>query len=110
MTSMLDQMPEPGAFLYPVGRRYCIEVLAVHASEWGNGRPRLPLVQYRRWGWNGRPFDDGYRCDGNAGVHLRPRGPGVWSESGRDFHDPRWGFQLFKAVTERPGGQGSLFA
>lgn len=110
MTGMLEQMPKPGDFLYPLGRCYCIEVLAVRPWVMGDGRPGLPQVQYRRWGWkDGRPFDDGFRCDGNAGVHLRPRGPGVWSEPGRGFHDPRWGFNLFRQVAERPGGQGELF-
>lgn len=109
-TWMVDHMPAAGTFLWPVGRRYCCEVLAVRQVVMGDGWPGLPLVQYRRWGWNGRPFDDGYRCDGNAGIHLRPRGPGLWSRPGRGFHRPLYGFQLFKAVGERPTGQGDLFA
>ena len=108
---MIDRMPAIGSFLWPVGRSYCAEVVAVYPSVMGvDGRPGLPRVYFRRWGWkDGAPWDDGHRCDGRCGVALRPRGPRCWSSPGWYPDEPRYGFQLWLAVTARPGGQGALF-
>lgn len=109
-TPLFDQMPSLGTFLWPIGHGYCAEVRNVYVTWWGEGRPGLPRILFRRWGWrDGKPFDDGHPCDGMNGVSLRPRGPGVWSSPAWSSDRPLYGFKLWRAVSWRPGGQGDLF-
>lgn len=104
----MNLMPVPGTFLRPLGGYgYTLEVVSIHPPQRTIGG--LPQALCRRWGQkDGRPFDDGHVLYGH-GVHLRKRGPGVWSSPSWYSDCPRRGTNLFVTVPG-PSGQMGLFS